>query len=83
MPLAEKKAIAGVRWISRKEMDSIVAKRARAVLNVSTATFLRNRSEGKYKRLDADDCPGIVELALLAPSFGREADNRIGERGRR
>jgi hypothetical protein len=40
MPQAEKKAIAGVRWISRKEMNSIVAKRARAVLNVSAATDL-------------------------------------------
>jgi hypothetical protein len=68
MPEAKKKKIEGVRWVSRTEMNSIVAKRARAVLNVSTATFLRNRNAGKYRRLDADDCPGIVELALLAPS---------------
>lgn len=67
MPVAKRK-LDGVRWISHSEMDSVVAKRARAVLDVSTATFLRNRNAGKYKRLDADDCPGIVELALLAPS---------------
>jgi len=68
MPEAKKKKIDCVRWVSRTEMNSIVSKRARAVLNVSTATFLRNRSRGKYKTMDADDCPGIVELALLAPS---------------
>jgi hypothetical protein len=49
-------------------MESIVTKRAKAVLNVSTATYLRNRSKGKYKTMDADDCPGIVELAIIAPS---------------
>jgi len=63
-----RKRIEGVRWISQKEMESIVAKRARAVLNVSTATFVRNRARGKYKKMDADDCPGLVELAIIAPS---------------
>jgi len=77
MPEAKKKKIEGVRWVSRTEMNSIVSKRARAVLNVSTATFLRNRSRGKYKTMDADDCPGIVELALLAPSVrGAKASAR-------
>jgi hypothetical protein len=75
MPVAKRKT-EGVRWISRKEMDSIVAKRARAVLNVSTATFLRNRNAGKYKKMDADDCPGIVELAIIAPSPKASARGR-------
>jgi hypothetical protein len=68
MPIQKRTKIEGVRWISRKEMDSIVAKRARAVLNVTTATFLRNRSKGQYKKMDAGDCPGIVELGIIAPS---------------
>lgn len=68
MPATKKKKLSGVRWISRMEMDSIVAKRARAVLGVTTATFLRNRNRGKYKKMDADECPGFVELAIIAPS---------------
>jgi hypothetical protein len=68
MPAAKKERLKGVRWISRTEMDSIVAKRARAVLGVTTATFLRNRNRGKYKKMDADECPGFVELAIIAPS---------------
>ena len=57
-----------VRWISDRDMEEIVERRARTVLNVSKATFVRNRKSGKYAELDADDCPGIVELALLTPS---------------
>jgi hypothetical protein len=49
-------------------MVSIVNKRARAVLNISGREFVRRRDSGVYAKLDADQCPGIVELALLAPS---------------
>ncbi len=64
MPAAKKK----IQWITKREMDSLVDKRARAVLNVSGKTFIRNRKRGDYVKLDADQCPGIIELALLAPS---------------
>jgi hypothetical protein len=57
-----------IRWITRNEMVSIVNKRARSVLNISGKEFVRNRDSGAYAKLDADQCPGIVELALLAPS---------------
>jgi hypothetical protein len=50
-------------------MTAIVDKRAKAVLGVSGSTFMRRRRRGEYVHLDADDCPGIVELALLAPSI--------------
>jgi hypothetical protein len=72
MPAATKK-IEGVRWISRREMESIVTKRAKDVLGVTTATFLRNRNRGKYKKMDADECPGFVELAIIAPSEKKAA----------
>jgi len=68
MPSTSAKKIGKVRWISHKEMEAIVEQRAREVLNVSRSTFMKNRKEGKYAQLDADDCPGIVELALLAPN---------------
>jgi hypothetical protein len=68
MPIAKKSKNSRVRWVSHGEMKSIVEKRAQSVLKVSRATFMRNRKNGEYAKLDADDCPGIVELALLAPS---------------
>jgi hypothetical protein len=57
-----------IQWISSKEMAKIVDSRSRSVLNISGKAFIRNRKNGKYAKLDADDCPGIVELALLAPA---------------
>jgi hypothetical protein len=57
-----------VRWISDKTMASIVNKRAQAVLGVSGKKFIRKRKAGAYATLDADECPGIIELALLVPS---------------
>ena len=57
-----------IRWITKNEMVSIVNKRARSVLNISGREFIRKRKSGAYAKLDADQCPGIVELALLAPS---------------
>jgi hypothetical protein len=60
--------IDGVQWISSKRMASIVDRRSQAVLNISGDKFVRNRARGKYASLDADDCPGIVELALIAPA---------------
>jgi hypothetical protein len=64
MPVTKKK----IQWITKRDMDSLVDRRARAVLKVSGKTFIRNRNRGDYVKLDADQCPGIVELALLAPS---------------
>lgn len=57
-----------IRWITKDEMKSIVDKRARSVLKISGTSFIRNRKSGAYAKLDADMCPGIIELALLAPS---------------
>ena len=60
-----------IRWITKSEIASIVDKRARSVLNISGRQFILNRDSGIYAKLDADKCPGIVELALLTP--GRKA----------
>jgi hypothetical protein len=72
MPELKKKETV-VRWITKKHMRSIVDRRARAVLNISVSTFMKNRRNGKYANLDADECPGIVELALLAPGVRSKA----------
>ncbi len=56
-----------IRWITKDEMTSIVNKRARSILNISGREFIRRRNKGAYAKLDADKCPGIIELALIAP----------------
>jgi len=73
--------IAGVEWVSPKQMSMIVNRRSQAVLKISGDKFARNRANGKYASLDADDCPGIIELALIAPA-PKEA-RRARKRGTR
>lgn len=63
-----KSRVKGVRWVSDKEMAKIVDKRARATLKVSGTVFMRNQRNGKYRNMDAGKCPGVVELALIAPT---------------
>jgi hypothetical protein len=71
MPTAKRKPSGCVQWISSKKMAKLLDKRSRSILNISGKTFIRNHKKGKYASLDADDCPGIVELALLAPAGKR------------
>ena len=67
MPLPKSPKSHGIRWISDNAMAKIIDRRAKNVLNISGRTFVRNRERGEYASLDADECPGIVELALIAP----------------
>jgi hypothetical protein len=68
MPAPNRHKSSCIQWISSDEMAEIVDSRSRAVLRISGKSFMRNRKKGKYAKLDADACPGIVELALLAPA---------------
>jgi len=60
-------AASSVRWISRREAATIVDAHAQRVLGISGKKFISNWKAGKYRKLDSDDCPGVIELALLAP----------------
>jgi hypothetical protein len=68
MPSPKRKKTSCIQWLSPAEMAEVLDSRSRSVLNISGKSFMRNRKKGKYDKLDADACPGIVELALLAPS---------------
>jgi len=57
----------GVVWISHREAAEIVDDRARRVLGISGKQFIAGWKAGKYRKLDSDDCPGVIDLALLAP----------------
>ena len=79
MPAASKRSkIIGVKWISRDEAAATVDSHARRVLNVSGARFVSNWKSGMYRTLDADQCPGVIELALMAPlpKTARAGENR-------
>jgi hypothetical protein len=76
MPVSTKKLkTSGAKLISRREMAVIVDAHARRVLGVSGQVFISEWKAGKYRKLDSDACPGVIELALLAP-LPRRANGR-------
>jgi len=64
---AKKRKIVDVKWASQHEFDCMVESRARRVLKISASKFISKWKQGKYRKLDSDTCPGVVELAILAP----------------
>ena len=76
-------AVANNRWITRREADAIVDAHAQRVLGVSREVFISNWKAGKYRKLDSDDCPGVIELALLAPLPRRARGRKNTKRSRR
>lgn len=56
-----------VKWITRREANVIVDAHARRVLGISGEKFVEKWKAGKFRKMDSDDCPGVIELALLAP----------------
>jgi len=72
----------GVKWITRKEADATVELHAQRVLGISAQKFISNWKAGKYRTLDSDDCPGIIELALIAPLPRRTSGRKKRTRSR-
>jgi len=66
MPVRKNKMVA-IKWASKSEFDSMVDSRARRVLNISAKQFINRWKQGRYRTLDSDTCPGVIELAILAP----------------
>jgi hypothetical protein len=73
-----KKKTTGVKWITRSELNEYVDSSARRVLKVAGKKFISNWKAGKYRKLDSDECPGVIELALIAklPRTPRARKNR-------
>lgn len=76
------KKLIGVRWISRNEAATMVDSHSQRVLGISAKKFISNWKAGKYRTLDSDQCPGVTELALLAPlprrMRAKQKQKRIG-----
>lgn len=68
MRVGTKKLVtSGAKLVNRREMAMIIDKHAKRVLGVSGRVFISQWKAGKYRKLDSDACPGVIELALLAP----------------
>jgi len=80
--MPKKKPVA-VKWVSKDEFDAMVDSRARRVLGISAKQFVAGWNKGRYRKLDADTCPGAVELAILAPLPRRKRGRKNTKRGRR
>jgi hypothetical protein len=78
----KKRVITGIQWVNRREVAAMVDAHARRVLGVSGKRFISQWKAGKYRTLDSDDCPGVIELALLAP-LPRRASGRKKREGSR
>jgi hypothetical protein len=73
----------GVKWITRGEATAMVDSHARRVLGISAQKFISNWKAGKYRKLDSDECPGVIELAMLAPLPRRASGRKVTKRGSR
>jgi hypothetical protein len=78
MPRKTKMKGPGIKWLTRAEAKAFVDSAARRVLKISGAKFIANWKSGKYRKLDSDECPGVIELALVAPlpRLSRAGKNR-------
>jgi len=79
--ITKKSATSGVKWVTRREVTTIVDAQAQRVLGVSGKKFISNWKAGKYRKLDSDACPGVIELALIAP-LPRRTSGRKSKRSR-
>lgn len=80
---AKKRKTVQVRWVTKGEFTSMVDSRARRVLGISGRQFITRWNNGQYRKLDADTCPGAVELAILAPLPRNKSGRKNSKRGRR
>lgn len=82
MPVSKRKAVA-VRWLSPSEADALVEAKSRKILGISAKEFIANWRDGKYHTTDPEkDCPGIVELSMMA-SLPRDRRGSKNSRTRR
>jgi len=82
MPVKKRKTVE-VKWVSKGEFTAMVDTRARRVLGITADQFISRWKNGRYRKLDADTCPGAVELAILAPLPRQKSGRKNTKRGRR
>lgn len=71
----------GIKWITHDQAMALLDARAKRVLNISGAEFVSRWKAGEYKNVDSADCPGVIELALLAPVAETKNGRKESKRG--
>jgi hypothetical protein len=82
MPAKKQKNVA-VKWVNKREFATMVDSRARRVLGISGKQFITRWRAGQYRKLDTDTCPGVIELAILAPLPRKKSARKKSKRGRK
>lgn len=67
MPVLKRVKHDAIKWVTRDQAMALLDARARRVLNMSGSEFATKWKAGEFRNLDSGDCPGVIELALLAP----------------
>ena len=80
MPVAKKHTHTGIKWVNRQQARTLLDARARRVLKISGEEFVAKWHAGKFKNIDSGDCPGVIELGLLAP---KQRKSRAGKKQKR
>ena len=80
---AKKSKRVQIRWITKGEARAIVDSTAQSVLGISGDCFVEEWKAGKHRELDSDACPGVIELALLAPLPRSSSVRNVRKRSRR
>jgi hypothetical protein len=76
MPVVKKTKL---NWVSGAQALALLDARARRVLKMSGQEFMEKWKAGHFKNMDSGDCPGVIGVALLAPtgtSLGRKNKKR-------
>ena len=81
--IAKKQKTVGVRWVNKAQFSEMLDARAKRVLGITARQFIARWKNGSYRKLDADTCPGVVELAILAPLPRKKSGRKKSRRGRR
>lgn len=80
---AKKPKIIEVKWVNKREFATMVDSRAKRVLGISAKKFVTRWNAGRYRKLDSDTCPGVIELAILAPLPRNKSARKNAKRGGR
>lgn len=78
MPKTQHKVV-GIKWVTKRQLRKVLDARARRVLGISGAAFVKSYYKGTLGRESLDGKAGTVELASLCFfTRGRSAKKKRG-----
>lgn len=70
-------------WVSGAQAFALLDARARRVLKMSGQEFVEKWKAGYFKDMDSTDCPGVIGVALLAPTGESKRGRKNKKRSKR